>query len=58
MVQSHAIPHLKALICRYLEPEVQGRSSILSIGHALLKIAVLYEKSRFSDLFLPPLYLD
>ena len=55
-VQRPYVPHLKALICGYLEPEVQGRGSTLSIDHALLKIGVLYGKSRFSDLFFPPLY--
>ena len=54
-VQRPYVPQLKALICGYLEPEVQCCGSTLSIGHALLKIGVLYEKSRFSDLFFPPL---
>ena len=52
---NHAIPHMKALICGYLEPEKQGHGSTLSIGHVLLKIKVLCGKSRFSDLFFPPL---
>ena len=54
-VQRPYVPHLKPLICGYLEPEVQGRGTTPSISHALLKIGVLYGKSRFSDLFFPPL---
>ena len=56
-VERRYVPHFKALICGYSEPEVQGRGSTLSICHTLLKIGVLYEKSRFSDLFFPPLYI-
>ena len=38
------IPHMKALICGYLEPDAQGHGSILILCHAFMKIGILYEK--------------
>ena len=38
---NHAIPHMKALISGYLEPEAQGRGSSLILRHALMKIGTL-----------------
>ena len=46
----HAIPHMKALICGYLEPEAQGHGSSLILCHALTKRGILYEKSGLCPL--------
>ena len=47
---NYAIPHMKALICGYLEPEAQGHGSSLILCHALTKIGILYEKSGLCPL--------
>ena len=41
---NHAIPHMKALICGYLEPEAQGRGSSLILCYPIMKSGILYEK--------------
>ena len=41
VVQGHLIPHLKALMYGYLEPEAQERGSPFTMYHALSKIGVL-----------------
>ena len=41
VVQGHVVPHLKALMYGYLEPEAQERGSPFTMYHALSKIGVL-----------------
>ena len=42
-VERRYVPHLKALICGYLEPEVQGRGSTFTVCYVLLNIGVFHE---------------
>ena len=44
VLQDHVVPHLKALMYGYLEPEAQQRGSYFNMYHALLKIGVLEGK--------------
>ena len=46
VLQGHVVPHLKALMYGYLEPEAQQRGSHFNMYHALLKIGVLEGKMR------------
>ena len=46
------IPHMKAPICSFLEPEAQGRGISLILCHALMKIGILYENLAYVPL--PP----
>ena len=41
VVQEHLVPHLKALMYGYLEPEAQAHGSPFIMYQALLKICVL-----------------
>ena len=66
VVQNHLIPHLKALICSCLDPEVQGHFNTFIMCQALIKIVCFVWKIGFgrfvffhhcnNDLFKPILF--
>ena len=52
-IQSHKVPHLKALISGENEPRGLGCSSTFMVCQALLKSAILLHKEAYrADLFL------